>query len=104
MSTGTIYERKLRLAQCVENLTVAHAMRANERDMAARLEWARENLLWALTGILGDDAREAFEDAIAEAIDDSMDVDWTSRDAARFVADHILDALTGPDPEEETDA
>ena len=81
---------KYRLAMCADRLNVAYW--TGEKF---HVDKAREELLIALAGG-HDEPRENLEDLISQAIDDTMDVGWTSEQAAKRVVEVLLDDVIPP--------
>jgi len=81
---------KFRLSMCADSLNLAY-WTCEE----FHVEKAREDLLIALAGGR-DSPRANLEDLIAQAIDDTIDVGWTSEQAAKRIVEVLLDDVIPP--------
>lgn len=83
-------QTRTRLNLASEHLTVAYW--SGEKYHADK---AREAFLMALAGC-HEASRENLVDLIASAIDDTIDVDWTSEQAAGRIVEVLLDDVIPP--------
>jgi len=111
MNDHHFYVRSLHLQTAAKSTLMCHAVEAyapnNKAALQGRAEDARTSVIMALSGVSSDKTREEARDAlivlIADAIQDSIEIDWTSEDAAIAVLNEILEAVA-PMPKEEVDA
>lgn len=99
-----IYTRHLYLDAAAKSLLCANDTHGSRHER--RIDEARNNLIAALSGCEAGHtalAEQLLLDLIEDAISDSIDLDWTPKDAARSVLDALLNEVA-PLPAKQEDA